>query len=70
VCIHVPTKKRKKLDPLGEKGLFIGYSETSKAYRIWIPVLRKIVVRRYVRFEEGLAYMKSLELIPITKDKE
>jgi len=58
------------LEPLGEKGLFIGYSETSKVYRIWIPVPRKIVVRRYVRFEEVLAYMNSLEPIPVTKDKE
>jgi hypothetical protein len=34
VYIHVPAKKRKKLEPSGEKGLFVGYSETSKAYRI------------------------------------
>jgi transposase InsO family protein len=45
VYIHVLAKKRTKLDPSREKGLFIGYSETSKAYRIWIPVQRKIVVR-------------------------
>jgi hypothetical protein len=33
IYIHVPTEKRTKLEPSGEV-LFIGYSETSKAYRI------------------------------------
>jgi hypothetical protein len=37
VYIHVPAEKRTKLEPSREKGLFISYSETSKAYRIWIP---------------------------------
>ena len=34
--IHVPMEKRTKLEPLGEKGIFVGYSENSKAYRIFI----------------------------------
>jgi hypothetical protein len=37
VYIHVPVEKRTKLEPLGEKGIFVGYSETSKDYRIFIP---------------------------------
>jgi hypothetical protein len=36
VYIHFPEEKRTKLKPSGEKGLFVGYSETSNAYRIWI----------------------------------
>ena len=32
VYIHIPKEKIKKLDPLGKKGLFVGYSEKSKAY--------------------------------------
>jgi hypothetical protein len=43
------------LEPSREKGLFIGYNETLKAYKIWIPAERKIMVSRDVRFEEGLA---------------
>jgi hypothetical protein len=38
VYIHVPAEKRAKLEPSWEKGLFIGYSETLKAHRIWIPM--------------------------------
>ena len=36
VYIHVPVEKRTKLEPSGEKGIFVGCSETSKAYRIFI----------------------------------
>lgn len=32
--IFMLPKKRTKLNPSGKKGLFVGYSETSKAYRI------------------------------------
>ena len=31
--IHIPKEKRTKLDPSGKKGIFVGYSESSKAYR-------------------------------------
>ena len=34
VYIHVLKEKRTKLDPSGKKGIFMGYSESSKAYRI------------------------------------
>jgi hypothetical protein len=35
--IQVPKEKRTKLEPSRKKGTFVGYSETSKAYRIYIP---------------------------------
>jgi hypothetical protein len=38
VYIHVPKEKRTKMEPSGKKGTFVGYSETSKAYRIYVPV--------------------------------
>jgi hypothetical protein len=37
VYVHVPKDKRSKLDPSGKKGIFVGYSETSKAYIVYIP---------------------------------
>jgi hypothetical protein len=36
VYIDVPKETRTKLDPSGRKGAFVGYSESSKAYRIYI----------------------------------
>jgi hypothetical protein len=65
VCLtffHVPFEKRTKLDPITEKGILVGYSEVSKAYRIYIPALRRVVVRRDVRFKEDKAFKRSLEL--------
>jgi hypothetical protein len=60
VYCHVPSESRKKLEPTAVKGIFVGYSETSKAYRVYVSALRT-VIRRDVRFEEGRALRKSLE---------
>jgi hypothetical protein len=59
IYIHVPKEKRTKLDPSGIKGTFVGYNESSKAYRIYIPCQRQIEVRRYVTFEEEIAFRRS-----------
>ena len=32
--IHVPKEKISKLEPSGNKGIFVGYSESSKAYSL------------------------------------
>lgn len=36
------------------QGLFLGYSSTFKAYRIWVPDERKVVITRDVRFTHEL----------------
>jgi hypothetical protein len=58
---HVASERRTKLDPTAQQGILVGYSEVSKAYRIYIPPLRKVVVSRDVRFEEDKAFARSLE---------
>jgi hypothetical protein len=62
VYIHVPKEKRTKREPLGKKGVFMGYSENSKAYMIYIPGQRKIEVRRDVTFHDEFTFNKSKEL--------
>ena len=59
--IHVPKEKRTKLDPSGKKGTFIGYSETSKAYKIYIPKHIEIEISGDVTFDEEEAFRKSRE---------
>ena len=59
VYIHVPREKRTKLDPAGKRGIFVGYSESAKAYRIYIPNQRKMELRRDVTFQEDVAYRRS-----------
>ena len=55
---HVPSEKRTKLELTAEKGIFVNYDETSKAFRIYLPSQRKFVVRREVKFEEDQAFRK------------
>ena len=57
--IHIPKEKMMKLDPSGNKGIFMGYSESSKSYRIYFPGFKNINIRRDVTFDEDLAYNKS-----------
>ena len=58
--IHVDTMK--KLDPSGEKGLLVGYSETSKANRAYIPARKRIILSRDVQFDEDRALRRSMDL--------
>ena len=37
VYVHIPQERRTKLDPSGRKVVHVGYSESAKAYRIYIP---------------------------------
>jgi hypothetical protein len=62
VYIHAPKEKRTKMEPSSKKGVFVGYSENSKAYRIYVPGQRQIEVRRGVTFHEEVAFKKSREL--------
>ena len=59
VYIHIPKEKRTKLDPSGKKLIFVGYSESSKANRIYFPGFKKIDISRDVTFDEDTACNKS-----------
>jgi hypothetical protein len=48
-----------KLDPSGKKGIFVGYSETSKAYRVYIPGHCQIETSRDVTFDEDTTFSRS-----------
>jgi hypothetical protein len=61
VYSHIPKDKRNKLEPSGKKGIFVRYSDSSKAYRIYIPELHKIEVNRDVTFSEKMDFKKSIE---------
>ena len=44
----VASELRRKLDDKSEKCIFIGYSEESKAYRLYNPVSKKLIISRDV----------------------
>lgn len=50
------------MEPLGKKGIFVGYSETSKAYRIYVFGQRHIEVSRDVTIHEEAMFKRSKEL--------
>ncbi|RDX85712.1 hypothetical protein CR513_33057, partial [Mucuna pruriens] len=50
--VHVPNKKRSKLDDKSTKCVLFGVSEESKAYKIYDPINEKIHISRYVKFQD------------------
>ena len=56
----VVKEKRSKFEPFEKKGIFIGYSETTKGYRVYIPGQKSIEIIRDVKFDEDIAFKSSL----------
>lgn len=54
VFVHIPKERRKKWDKKSEEGVFVGYSEFTKGYRVGIPTKNQVVTRRDVIFQEDL----------------
>ncbi|GAU26636.1 hypothetical protein TSUD_102440 [Trifolium subterraneum] len=50
---HIPDTQRKKLDPKGIKCILLGVSEESKAYKLYDPLQKKIIISRDVVFDES-----------------
>jgi hypothetical protein len=52
---HVPSEMRRKLDDRSEICIFFGYSEESRAYKLYDPITQKYVINRDVQFKEDEA---------------
>jgi len=50
---HVPYKIINNLDDKGERCIFIGYSSNSKAYKLYNPEIKRMIISRDVTFDEG-----------------
>ena len=59
VYVHIPKEKRTKLDPSRKKGIFVGYYEVSKSFRIYIPGFHHIEISRDVTFDDEPALKRS-----------
>ena len=62
VYIHIPKEKRTKMENSGEKGTFVSYSETSKAFKIYVPGERHVEVSQDVIFHDEATFKRSKEL--------
>ena len=58
VYVHFSKEKRSKLDPYGNKGIFVGYCEVSKSFRIYISGFHHIDISRDVTFDEETTLKK------------
>jgi hypothetical protein len=59
IFVHILKEKRNTLDPSGKKGIFVGYCEVSKAFRVYIPGHHHIDINRDVTFDEDGTLKKS-----------
>ncbi|KAL1941168.1 hypothetical protein VTO73DRAFT_7380 [Trametes versicolor] len=44
---------RRKLDPRAREGIFVGYADNQKAYRVYFPDTQKLVTSIHVRFHDN-----------------
>ena len=47
------------MDPFGKKGIFVGYCEVSKAFRIYISGFHHIEISRDVKFDKETTLTNS-----------
>ena len=59
IYVHILKEKRTKLDPSRHKGIFVGYCEVSKSFRIYIPGFHHREINRDVTFDEEETLKRS-----------
>jgi transposase InsO family protein len=60
--VMVPKELRRKLDPVSESGIFVGYSANSKAYSVLLDGTSKVVESRDVVFDEAARPVKQADM--------
>ena len=70
VYFHVPKEKRSKLGASRKKGIFVGYSENSKGYRIYAAGQREVEISHDVTFDEDMALSKVDNLPTLRSSQE
>ena len=68
VYVNIPVQLRKKLDAKSRQGIFVGYAEESKGYRVWDSTKHQIVTTRDLVFDERafLQIPKTSAVLPLT----
>jgi len=58
---HIPEELRNKLDNKGEKCISVAYSDEFKAYKLYNPLTKKVIINRDMQFIEEEECDGSLE---------
>jgi hypothetical protein len=65
--VHVPSQKRRKWDPKGQKGFMVGYAEEMSSWRVWLPDQDEVVVSHDVTFKgENCCSLSTQGDLPVT----
>lgn len=59
VIFHVPKEKRRKFDPSGKAGIFIGFTKTPRNCWVYDPVARRTFFTADARFQEDVFPFKA-----------
>ena len=70
VYFHVPKEKMNKLCAFGKKGIFVGYGENTKGYRIYVADQREVVISHDVTFDKDMALSKVDNILTLTSSQE
>ena len=55
----LPSKLSKKLESKSHPGIFLSYSDESKAYRVWDKITKCVVISKDVLFHENTTFDTS-----------
>ena len=69
VYFHVPKEKRSELGASGKKGIFVGYSENSKGYRIYVTSQKEVEISHDVTFDKDMG-LKKINSLPILRNNK
>ncbi|KAI3788698.1 hypothetical protein L2E82_01471 [Cichorium intybus] len=71
LCYASVTSQRHKLEAKTKKCMFVGYCSNSKAYRLYDPEKKKIIVSRHVQFDEHMKIEeRDLKEVPMLCEDE
>lgn len=70
--VHIPTEKRRKLDPKSVKCILVGYEEDAgtRVYRLFEPITKKVHLSRNVIIDESSIISETGVLSHTTTDRE
>lgn len=70
---HIPKQNRNKLDSRAKECIIVGYSNQTKGYRLWDPVVDDIIQTKHVEFVEeicGFEYIYQKRTYNILVEEE
>jgi hypothetical protein len=62
VYFMIPDKLRKKLEPKVRTGIFLGYSDETKGYRVWDNQKTQVVISHDITFDEEKLILSSYSM--------